>query len=53
MMVTARYEKREGRKEWIVAEVKQREGAGEDDEGVEVVCARGEGLMISPKTSKL
>ena len=35
--------------EWIVAEVKQREGAGEDDEGVEVVCARGEGLMVRPR----
>ncbi|KAK3053868.1 hypothetical protein LTR09_005148 [Extremus antarcticus] len=40
---------REGRKEWIFAEVKQRVGVDEDYEGDEVVCATGEALFIRPK----
>lgn len=50
LVVVAKYVKREGRKEWIEAEIKQREGAGEDDEGVEVVRARGEALMVTPRS---
>jgi acyl-coenzyme A thioesterase PaaI-like protein len=49
LLVTARINKREGRKEWIYAEVKQRVGASEDYYGDEVVCATGEALFIAPK----
>ncbi|KAK5166312.1 uncharacterized protein LTR77_008573 [Saxophila tyrrhenica] len=49
LIVSARYVKREGRKEWIVAEVKQRVGADEDYYGDEIVCATGEALFIRPK----
>lgn len=53
LMVTARYVKREGRKEWIYAEVKQHEAHGEDDDGEEVMCATGEALFVTPKASRL
>ncbi|KAK1050686.1 hypothetical protein LTR74_017001 [Friedmanniomyces endolithicus] len=36
LLVTARYTKREGRKEWIHAEVKQHHSHGEDDYGEQV-----------------
>lgn len=52
LICTARYQKREGRKEWIFAEIKQRIGADEDYDGDEVVCATGEALFISPKPKK-
>lgn len=44
LIVTARYVKKEGRKEWISAEVKQ-----EVDNGAEVICAKGEALFIESK----
>ncbi|KAK3116161.1 hypothetical protein LTR53_003770 [Teratosphaeriaceae sp. CCFEE 6253] len=53
VLVTARYMKREGRKEWIYAEIKQHVSHGEDDYGEEIVCATGEALFIKPKDSKL
>ena len=49
LIVTAKYIKRDGRKEWIYAEVKQRMGADEDYDGDEVLCATGEALMIEAK----
>ncbi|KAK5116754.1 hypothetical protein LTR62_007428 [Meristemomyces frigidus] len=53
LVVTARYTRREGRKEWIHAEVKQHISHGEDDYGEEVVCATGDALFIEPRASKL
>jgi len=53
LVVTARYVRREGRKEWIYAEVTQHLGPGGDDDGEEVVCATGEALFVQPKSSKL
>ena len=55
LICTARYTKRDGRKEWIYAELKQRVGVTEDYDGDEVICANGEGLFIQPKpkSSKL
>ncbi|KAK5135936.1 hypothetical protein LTR08_004394 [Meristemomyces frigidus] len=53
LVVTARYVRREGRKEWICAEVKQHESFGEDDYGEVVVCATAEGLFVEPKGSRL
>lgn len=53
LMVVARYVKRQGRKEWIHAEVKQYLDHGEDDDGEEVVCATGEAIFVEPKASKL
>lgn len=53
LIVTARYTKKEGRKEWIYAEIRQRHGAEEDYDGDEVVCATGEALFIEPKQSRL
>lgn len=55
LVCVAKYTKREGRKEWIYAEIKQRVGASEDYDGDEVVCATGEGLFIQakPKPNKL
>ena len=50
LIVTAKYVKIDGRKEWIHAEIKQRDGAGEDHEGDEILCATGEGLFIQPKS---
>ena len=50
LIVTCRYIKRDGRKEWIYAEVKQRMDASEDYDGDEIVCATGEGLMIEAKS---
>ncbi|RMY31308.1 hypothetical protein D0866_07383 [Hortaea werneckii] len=49
VLCTARYVRREGRKEWIEAVIRQGEveGGGEGD-GV-VTCAVGEGLFIEPK----
>ena len=52
LIVTARYVKRDGRKEWIYAEVKQRVGASEDYDGDEVVCATGEAFFLQPKPKK-
>ncbi|EME43701.1 hypothetical protein DOTSEDRAFT_131813 [Dothistroma septosporum NZE10] len=52
--VVARRERKEGRKEWLVAEVRQQVGHGEDDDGEVVVCATGESLFIEPRsTAKL
>ncbi|KAK3639887.1 hypothetical protein LTR56_010223 [Elasticomyces elasticus] len=55
LLVTARYTKRDGRKEWIHAEIKQHLSHGEDDYGEEIVCATGDALFIEPKprTNKL
>jgi len=52
LVCTARYVKRDGRKEWIYAEIKQHIAHGEDDDEV-VVCATAEALFIEPKPSKL
>lgn len=49
VVVRARQTKREGRKQWIVAEVCQVQDVGEGEEGEEVVCARGEALFIEPR----
>lgn len=49
LMATAKIIKRDGRKEWIYAEIKQREGVEEDYEGEEILCATAEALMIEPK----
>ncbi|KAM3417921.1 hypothetical protein BST61_g6137 [Cercospora zeina] len=47
--VTARRVRREGRKEWVVAELKQ--WHGDEGSGEVVVCAKGESLWITPKAS--
>lgn len=52
LVCTARYTKRDGRKEWIYAEIKQRDGASEDYDGDEIVCATGEALFVQPKPKK-
>lgn len=52
LMCTVRYTKRDGRKEWIVAEIKQRVRAEEDFDGEEVVCATGEALFVQPKPKR-
>ncbi|KAK3699622.1 hypothetical protein LTR37_016358 [Vermiconidia calcicola] len=52
VIVTAKYIKRHGRKEWIYAEVKQRAGLTEDYDGEEIVCATAEGLFIEPRPKK-
>lgn len=49
VVITAKRVKKEGRKEWILAEVRQAVGSGEDEDGEEVVCARGEALFIEPR----
>ena len=49
LVATARYQKIDGRKEWIYSEIKQREGLDEDYDGEEIVCATGEALFIEPK----
>jgi acyl-coenzyme A thioesterase PaaI-like protein len=49
LIVVAKYRKREGRKEWIDAVLKQHQGPGEDYDGEEVVCARAEGLFVQPR----
>ncbi|KAK3617084.1 hypothetical protein LTR56_025530 [Elasticomyces elasticus] len=46
-LVTARYLKKEGRKTWVGAEIKQHQKQGE------TVCATGEALFIEPRASKL
>ncbi|KAK4622297.1 hypothetical protein CLAFUW4_07191 [Fulvia fulva] len=51
--VVARRERKEGRKEWLVAEVRQQVGHGEDDDGEVVVCATGTSLFIEPRGVKL
>ena len=53
IIVTTRRKKKEGRKEWLVAEVKQCANATEDYDGELVTCATGEGLFIRPRASKL
>lgn len=53
VQVVAWYEKREGRKDWIQAEVRQNVGGGEDDAGEVVVCSKGEGLFVVPRESRL
>ena len=55
LIATARYIKRDGRKEWIYAEIKQRFGADEDYDGDEIICATAEGffLEVKNKPSKL
>lgn len=55
VQVVAWYVKREGRKDWVEAEVRQNVpgSGGEDDSGEVVVCAKGEGLFVVPKGSKL
>lgn len=52
LMVTARQVKREGRKEWVYAEIKQWEGAEDDYDGEAFVCATGEALFIEPKNGR-
>ncbi|KAI5365505.1 Putative Thioesterase domain, HotDog domain superfamily [Septoria linicola] len=47
--VVAKRVKKEGRKEFLFAELKQCHDAGEDDEGEIVVCASGESLFVTPK----
>ncbi|KAM0721062.1 hypothetical protein Q7P37_003348 [Cladosporium fusiforme] len=55
VQVVAWYVKREGRKDWIEAEVRQNVGGGEDDsgEGEVVVCSRGEALFVVPREARL
>ena len=53
LKVTARMLKREGRKEWISAEIRQWEegSAASDDEGV--ICSTAEGMFVAAKRGKL
>lgn len=52
VVVVAWYQRREGRKDWVEAEVRQWSGKGEG-EGEVVCCARGEGLFVVPREKKL
>ncbi|KAI6872298.1 hypothetical protein KC343_g1761 [Hortaea werneckii] len=49
VLCTARYVRREGRKEWIEAVIRQGEVEGDEEEDGVVTCAIGEGLFIEPK----
>jgi acyl-coenzyme A thioesterase PaaI-like protein len=49
VQVVAWYERREGRKSFVKAEVRQNVGGGEDDSGEVVVCASAEGLFVMPR----
>lgn len=53
VQVVSWYVKREGRKQFINAEIRQSEGGGEDDCGEVVVCATGEALFVVPRTSRI
>ena len=54
VQIVAWYTRKEDRKQWIEAEVRQAvPSGGEDDEGEVVVCARGEGLFVVPRERKL
>ena len=54
VQVLAWYTRRESRKQWIEAEVRQSvDGGGEDDVGEVVVCARAEGLFVVPREGRL
>jgi acyl-coenzyme A thioesterase PaaI-like protein len=49
VQVVAWVVRREGRKSFVNAEVRQNVGGGEDDSGEVVVCASGEGLFVVPR----
>lgn len=49
LVAVARYTKKEGRKEWIYAEVRQHLVVDGNTGEEEVVCATGEALFITPK----
>jgi acyl-coenzyme A thioesterase PaaI-like protein len=51
--VVVKRARKEGRKEWWVAELKQWHGVGEgeDEEGEVVVCATGEALFVTPRAA--
>lgn len=49
LLATVRYARREGRKEFMSVEVKQREIKSESEESEETICAIGEGMMILPR----
>ncbi|RMY93204.1 hypothetical protein D0862_09286 [Hortaea werneckii] len=49
VLCTARYVRREGRKEWIEAVIRQGDVKGSEDGDGVVTCAIGEGLFIEPK----
>jgi len=49
VQVVAWYVRREGRKSFVNAEVRQNVGGGEDDSGEVVVCASAEGLFVTPR----
>lgn len=53
LIVSVRRVKREGRKEWLIAELKQCTGQAEDYDGDVLTCATGEALFIGPRPSKL
>lgn len=53
LVVAARYTKREGRKDWIYAEVRQQGDGQGSGNGEEVVCATGEALFVVPKASRM
>lgn len=48
VLTTCKYIKRDGRKEWVYAEMKQRETSENGVDGKEIVCATAEGLFIEP-----
>jgi acyl-coenzyme A thioesterase PaaI-like protein len=54
VQVVAWYVRREGRKSFVDAEIRQPvDGGGEDDCGEVVVCARAEGLFVAPRGSRI
>jgi len=63
VQVVAWYVKREGRKQWIDAEIRQslppagpqggHHGGEEDEVGEVVVCSSGSGLFVVPRGSKI
>nr|OQO19317.1 hypothetical protein B0A51_11741 [Rachicladosporium sp. CCFEE 5018] len=53
VVIVAKHVKREGRKDWITAEVKQAQSDQASPEDSLVICATGEGMFIGSKPSKL
>jgi acyl-coenzyme A thioesterase PaaI-like protein len=53
VQVVAWYVKREGRKSFVQAEIRQGTPGGEDDCGEVLVCASAEALFVVPRASKV
>ena len=52
VLATSRRVKKEGRKEWMICELKQYVGSKEGETGELVTCATGEGFFIRPRNPR-